>query len=289
MKLSGTQPRLRRSIGVIAISAAGALLAACGGGSTGSEGGTGSGGLPSSALISGGTLTICSDISAPPLTYYDKNQKAIGTEIELGDAIAKELNLKSKWNNVAFNGIIPALQGRQCDAIISQLYIKPEREKIVDFVPYMYAGNTVLVESGNPKKITGIEDLCGHKVAAQTGTTIVDILADEAKKCAAAGKAKIAVSKFGRDSEAQQQLKLGLVDAYGTTVETGGYAIKQQPGTFETVGEPFGKITTGIATAKANKPLHEALAKAFAEVRADGTYDAILKRWELTDDALPAS
>lgn len=288
MKLSGSQPLLRRSISVIAISAAGTLLAACGGGS-GSEGGTGSSGLPSSALISGGTLTFCSDISAPPLTYYDKDQKAIGTEIELGDAIAKKLKLKSKWNNVAFNGIIPALQGRQCDAIISQLYIKPEREKIVDFVPYMYAGNTVLVKSGNPKKVSGIDDLCGHKVAAQTGTTIVDILADEAKKCAAAGKAKIALSKFGRDSEAQQQLKLGLVDAYGTTVETGGYAIKEQPGAFETVGEPFGKITTGIATTKANKALHDALAKAFAEVRTDGTYDAILKKWELKDDALPAN
>lgn len=289
MKLSGTQPLLRRSIGVIAISAAGTLLAACGGGSTGSDGGTGSGGLPSNALISSGTLTYCSDISAPPLTYYDKDQKAIGTEIELGDAIAKKLKLKSKWNNVAFNGIIPALQGRQCDAIITQLYIKPEREKVVDFVPYMYAGNTVLVKSGNPKEISGIDDLCGHKVAAQTGTTIIDILADETKKCDAAGKPEIAVSKFGRDSEAQQQLKLGLVDAYGTSVEIAGYAIKQQEGAFETVGEPFNKIKTGIATVKANKPLHDALAKAFAEVRADGTYDAILKKWELTDDALPAS
>ncbi len=288
MKLSGTQPILRRSIGVIAITAAGTLLAACGGGS-GSEGGTGSGGLPSSALVSSGTLTFCSDISAPPLTYYDKDQKAVGTEIELGDAIAKKLKLKSTWKNVAFSGIIPALQGRQCDAIITQLYIKPEREKVVDFVPYMYAGNTVLVESGNPKKITGIDDLCGRKVAAQTGTTVIDILADEAKKCAAAGKPKIGVAKFGRDSEAQQQLKLGLVDAYGTTVEIAGYALKQQPGAFETVGEPFNKIKTGIATVKANKPLHDALAKAFAEVRADGTYDAILKKWELTDDALPAN
>lgn len=287
MKHSGTHPALRRSIGVIAITAAGALLAACGGGSTGSEGGTGSSGLPSSALISGGTLTYCSDISAPPLTYYDKNQKPVGTEIELGDAIAKKLKLKPKWNNVAFNGIIPALQGRQCDAIITQLYIKPEREKVVDFVPYMFAGNTVLVKSGNPKKITGIDDLCGHKVAAQTGTTIIDILADKTKKCDAAGKPKIAVSKFGRDSEAQQQLKLGLVDAYGTSVEIAGYALKQQAGAFETVGEPFNKIKTGIATVKANKPLHDALEKAFAEVRADGTYDAILKKWELTDDALP--
>ncbi|KQU70173.1 cysteine ABC transporter [Phycicoccus sp. Root101] len=293
MKSHGTTSAVRYSISVVAVVAAATLLSACGGGSTGSDSSSGSGGgsaaVPSSSLISSGTLTFCADISAPPLTYFDKDQKAVGTEIELGDAIAKQLGLKSTWQNVAFNGIIPALQGRQCDAIMSQLYIKPEREKVVDFVPYMYAGNTVLVKAGNPGAVTGIENLCGRKVAAQTGTTIVDLLDAQAKKCQAAGKPTIAVSKFGRDSEAQQQLKLGLVDAYGTTVEIAGYAIKQQPGTFETVGKPFGKIETGIATAKSNAALNAALVKAFAAVRADGTYDAILKNWSLTDDALPAS
>ena len=293
MKSRGTRSAVRHSISVTAVAAAAMLLAACGGGSTGSDAGSsskgGSSSVPSSSLVSSGTLTYCSDISAPPLTYYDKDQKAVGAEVELGDAIAKQMGLKSSWKNVAFNGIIPALQGRQCDAIMTQLYIKPEREKIVDFVPYMYAGNTVLVAAGNPDKVAGIGDLCGRKVAAQTGTTIIDVLGDEAKKCKAAGKPDIAVAKFGRDTEAQQQLKLGLVDAYGTTVEIAGYAIKQQPDTFETVGEPFGKIETGIATTKDNGDLNAALTKAFAAVRADGTYDAILKKWSLTDDALPAS
>ncbi|MEO6470169.1 MAG: ABC transporter substrate-binding protein [Aeromicrobium sp.] len=258
------------------------LLGACGGGSSESAGG-------GAKLIKSGTLTYCADISAPPLTYFDKNQKAVGTEIELGDAIAKAAGLKSVWKNVAFNGIIPALQSRQCDVIMSQLYIKPERKKIVDFVPYMYAGNTVLVKHGNPDGIAGLGDLCGRKVAAQTGTTIVDLLADAGKKCAAAGKDPIRVSKFGRDSEAQQQLKLGLVDAYGTTVEIAGYAIKLQPNTFENVGEPFGKIQTGLATLKDNKALHVKLTKALSQVRGDGDYDSILKKWELAGDALPAS
>lgn len=265
-------------------------VAACGSADSGETPDSGEPGqLSESSLVSAGELTYCSDISAPPLTYYDEKQEAVGTEIELGDALAENLGLEPVWKNVAFAGIIPALQGGQCDAIMSQLYIKPERMELVDFVPYMYAGNTVLVPSGNPAGITGVDDLCGRKVAAQTGTTVVEVLETESGKCEADGDDAIAISQFGRDSEAQQQLKIGLVDAYGTTVEIAGYAIKQQPGAFETVGEPFNKVETGIATLKDNKPLHEALIDAFEQVRADGTYDEILERWELTADALPAN
>ena len=266
-------------------------VAACGsGGSDEAQEQSGeSGQLSGSSLVSAGELTYCSDISAPPLTYYNDKQEAVGTEIELGDAIAQNLGLKPVWKNVAFAGIIPALQGGQCDAIMSQLYIKEERKELVNFVPYMYAGNTVLVPSGNPEGFTDIDDLCGRKVAAQTGTTVVSVLQEKSSKCEEDGEESIEIAQFGRDSEAQQQLKLQLVDAYGTTVEIAGYAIKQQPGAFETIGEPFNKIETGIATLKDNKPLHEALTDGFQQVREDGTYDEILERWELTADALPTS
>src|SRR5689334_13470202 len=82
--------------------------------------------VPAGALVKGGQITYCSDISAPPLTYYDVAQKPVGAEIELGNALAAELGVRANWANTSFNGIIPALQAKQCDAIISQLYIKPE-------------------------------------------------------------------------------------------------------------------------------------------------------------------
>jgi polar amino acid transport system substrate-binding protein len=272
-----------RALTKLGVAASLLAVAACGSGGEASpqSGGSGS----EASLVTQGSLTYCSDISAPPLTYYNEQQEAVGTEIELGDAIAENLGLEPVWKNVAFAGIIPALQGKQCDAIMSQLYIKPEREAIVDFVPYMYAGNTVMVPKGNPKDIGGIDDLCGLKVAAQTGTTVAEVLKEESAKC----DEPIDIAQFGRDSEAQQQLKIGIVDAYGSTVEVAGYAIQQQPDLFETAGEPFNKVETGIATLKDNKALHEDLTEAFAAVREDGTYDEVLERWNLTADALPAS
>lgn len=235
-------------------------------------------------LVKDGQITYCSDISAPPLTFYDASQKAVGAEIELGDALAAQLGVRAEWANTGFNGIIPALQAKQCDAIISQLYIKPEREKVVDFVPYMYASNTLLVTSKGAKDIKSAQDLCGKKAAGQTGTTVVEYLTDQSKQCETAGKAKIDIRQFTKDSDALQQLRLGLVDSYGTTLESAAYAIKQQPDAFVFVGEPFNRIKVGAATRKDNAALHDALTKALALVQKSGTYASTLKKWNLTGD-----
>ena len=269
-------------------------LVACGGSSGGQPPSSGasaaSGGVsvPAGAVLKAGQITYCSDLSAPPTGYLDASQKPIGAEVELGDAMAKAMGLKAVWANTAFSGIIPALQAKQCDAILSQLYIKPEREKVVDFIPYMHSSNTVLV-SASATEVTGLDSLCGKKAAAQTGTTIAGSLKETGDKCTGAGKPAIDIRLFTKDSDALQQLRIGLVDAYGTTLEAAAYAMKQQPGTFAMAGEPFGLIKCGIATRKDNAELNVALKAALVAVQADGTYDSVLKSWNLSGDALKAS
>ena len=275
----------RRKAPVLAgcLAAAAVVLAGCGSAPAADAPPSGTVKVPAGTLAQDGQLTYCADISAPPLTFYDPAQKPVGAEIELGDAIAAQLGARSRWANTSFNGIIPALQARQCDAIISQLYIKPEREKVVDFVPYMYASNTLLVSSGNTAIATA-DDLCGKKAAVQTGTTVVQYFTDQSAKCTAAGKPNFDIRQFTKDSDALQQLRLGLVDAYGTTLETAAYVQTQQPGAFKLAGEPFNHIKVGIATRKDSPALHEALAQALAAIQKNGTYTAVLTKWKLTGD-----
>jgi polar amino acid transport system substrate-binding protein len=284
---------IRRSGAMLAAVAAATtmLVTACSssGGATAAAAGGGSVSVPAGALIKSGQLTYCSDISAPPLTYYDTNQKPAGAEIELGDAIAAELGVTPQWANTAFNGIIPALQAKHCDVIVSQLYIKPEREKVVDFVPYMYASNTLVVAKSHDEGITSPTDLCGKKAAAQTGTTVAQYLQDQSQQCTSSGKSKIDIRLFTQDSDALQQLKLGLVDCYGTTLETAAYVARQQPDTFELVGKPFNRIKVGAATRKDDTALHDAFSKALVAVQASGKYAEILNKWDLTGDSLAAS
>jgi polar amino acid transport system substrate-binding protein len=282
------QPRRRHLTIAGAAVCAVAALAACSSSKTSQPSHSGAVSLAANALVNSGQITYCADISSPPLTFYDENQKAVGAEIELGDAFAAKLGVKAKWANTSFNGIIPALQAKQCDAIISQLYIKPEREKVVDFVPYMYASNTLLVSAKDDKGIRSADDLCGKKAAGETGTTVVQYLTDQSSKCTSAGKPKIDIRQFTKDSDALQQLRLGLVDAYGTTLETAAYVVKKQPDTFKLAGTPFNRIKVGAATRKDDSALHDALAKALAAVQKDGQYAAILKKWNLSGDDIGA-
>ncbi|WP_211261377.1 ABC transporter substrate-binding protein [Pseudonocardia acaciae] len=264
------------------------VLAGCGSSRPAEQVPTGPPKVPSDALISAHEIKFCSDISAPPLTFYDATQTPTGAEIDLGSALAQELNLKPVWSNTSFAGIIPALQGRQCDAILSQLYIKPERERVVDFVPYMYASNTLMVKVGNDAGLTGLDSLCGRKVASQTGTTVSVFLQDATAKCGQSGRPPIDIRQFNKDSEALQQLSLGLVDAYGTTLETASYAMSRQPGVYHTAGEPFNRIRVGMATLKSNQALRNALASALGAVQKNGKYAQILERWNLSGDSIGA-
>ncbi len=242
--------------------------------------------VPASALGQAGTIRFCSDISSPPLEFYVNGQQPTGSDVELGNAIAHELGVRPVWVNTAFAGIIPALQAGHCDAILSQLFDKPSRRAVVNFVDYMNSSEAVLVRKGNPRHVTGIAGLCGLTVAAETGTTVTDYLAQQSKTCTAHGKKPIAVQTFLRDSDALNQLALGHVDAYGTTVETGGYDMSKNAGMFQIAGPPFGQILTGIATTKQNVALHRGIAAAFAALQRNGTYQKIMTKWGLKLDIL---
>ena len=274
----------------LAIGVAGSLAAGCGTNPSGSATTANTVArikVPAGALGQPGTIRYCSDISSPPLEFYVNGQQPTGSDVELGNAIASELGVKPVWVNTAFAGIIPALQAGHCDAILSQLFDKPARRAVVNFVDYMNSSEAVLVRKGNPRHVTGIGGLCGLNVAAETGTTVTDYLAQQSKTCVAHGKKPIAVQTFLRDSDALNQLALGHVDAYGTTVETGGYDMSKNAGMFEIAGPPFGQIPTGIATAKQNIALHRAIMAAFAARQKNGTYQKIMTKWGLKPDMLP--
>jgi polar amino acid transport system substrate-binding protein len=286
-----------RRIAVIAVALLCSVAAGCGSSSDSGSGGSSSGGsssgggstVPASALLESGKLQFCSDIGTPPLESYGPGHKPEGSDIDIGTEIAKRLKLEPVWKNTAFAGIIPALQAHNCDAILSQLFDKPERRKVVDFVDYMKSGEALLVPKGNPKGITSLATLCGKTAAAENGTTIADLLRAQSAKCEKAGKPKITVRLFLRDSDALQQLALDQVGGDGTTTETVSFVTSKQPGKYQLAGKPFAEILCGIATAKGNTALHDAIAKAFSSMQADGTYHKILAKWHLGIDELKGS
>jgi polar amino acid transport system substrate-binding protein len=237
------------------------------------------------AILQADTLKICApNDGTPPSIYHDETGALVGSEADLGKALAAQLGLTPQFVESAFSAVIPTLQAKQCDVIMAQLYIKPEREKVVDFVPYVYSGTGIAVSKEHPAAITGMDDsLCGKKVMVAVGTTAESLSQEQSDKCTAAGKPTIDINRNNHADVSIQQVQNGQVDAYLDTAETLGYYETKTGAKIKTAGQPFGTIQIGAATLKGDTALHDAIAQALADLESNGTYAKILGQWGQTD------
>jgi polar amino acid transport system substrate-binding protein len=237
------------------------------------------------AVLEAGTLKICApNDGTPPNVYHDETGALVGSEVDLGKALAANLGLKPDFVESAFAAVIPTLQAKQCDVIMAQLYIKPEREKVVDFVPYVLSGTGIALSKQHPADITGMNDtLCGKKVMVAVGTTAESLSQDQSDKCTAAGKPAIDINRNNHADVSIQQVQNGQVDAYLDTAETLGYYATKTGAQIQMAGQPFGTIQIGAATLKGNTALHDGIASALEELEGNGTYAKILGTWGQSD------
>lgn len=268
----------------------GALAAGCGSGgkkstttSSTTTASAGSGIQAPSNIKSSGQLVFCSDITYPPEESYKPGTTTPeGSDIDIGNGVAKRMGVKARFDNTGFDGIIAALQAKKCDVIISGMNDTPERAKQVAFVDYLRVGQSFMVKKRNPAHITSIASLAGKSASVETGTTNKDYLDAQSKKLKAQGKSAIKVVTFPKDTDAANALKTGKVDAYFGDSPVVAYYIETDPSSFTIGGNPVNPIPIGIAVRKSDTELQTAVRKSIAAMYADGTMDTILKRWKLT-------
>lgn len=175
--------RVRRTLTATAAIASAVTLAACGGSSEddkGSANAAGSGTTADLGLNQPGTLTVGMNLQFEPEMYL-KNGKPAGYDVDLLNALAKDLGLKLKIENLDFNGLIPGLQSKKFDIVSVGLSPTPERKQAIDFsrgyVPYALVvatakGDTTpgTVEAFNTKDttFTALQGSTGESLAKET-------------------------------------------------------------------------------------------------------------------------
>jgi polar amino acid transport system substrate-binding protein len=233
------------------------------------------------ALAAKGTINYCATIDNPPRAYFDEKQQPIGFEVELGAEIAARMGLKVNWIQLKFPGLVPALQAQQCDAIMQELFIRPERLEIIDMVPFSRTGQQIVVRRNDNSPGVGLEDLSGKKIAVPNGTTIHNLAIEANKKLKDSGKPEINLVVLPTTTDTFQQLATSQVDAVGTTSTAGAYYVRLRPNDFKAKGNPFGLIGTGIGIRKGNTDLTNAIKSAFDSTVADGTYKKLIEKWNM--------
>jgi len=287
--MSGRRLRL---VGFVAMAAL--TVAACGGGGKKSTAGlTALGKKLPKAIQDSGVIRIGSDIEYAPVEFFKENTKiAQGLDVDVANAMAAKLGVKARFiDDTDFAGIILALRSGRFDIVMSAMNDTAERRgKGVDFIDYFRAGTSVLGKKGNPGNINSLDDLCGKTVAVQKGTVQeTDILAPQQPKCTAAGKPKIDVLTFEKDTDALQQVKTGraVADLEDFPVAAYNETISGNGNDFQVVGTPGFEVGQyGIAVPKEQTKLRDSLRAALKAVIADGTYDRILRKWNVTGGAL---
>jgi polar amino acid transport system substrate-binding protein len=250
-------------------------------------------------LVQSGTLTIASDTTYAPAESIDSTKTGtdsfVGYDMDLARELAKRLHLTFNPKTASFDSIIPDISNpklgqQRYDMSISSFTINDERKKKVDMIPYLRAGESILVAAGNPSNIKKIDDMCGKTVSVQNGTVELGELKDangdgdkssgQAPVCAS-NKIKI-VSFDSEDDVINQVLNGRAVAAYQDQPVT-GYYVKLHPGKAETGGVTVPPAPEGLVVRKDNAALETAIKNALAAMMSDGTYKQILGNWGVTD------
>ena len=287
-------PRNRAALGLVAAAALALSLSACGEKKSESTPGSKStekvtvdqalAGKVPAAIKSDGKIIVGSDTSYAPSEFLDTDGKtAIGFDVDLFNAIAQKLGLKSEFQSAKFADIIPGVQSGKYEAGVSSFTINADRLKEVNMISYFSAGTQWAAKKGatvNP------DDVCGKKVAVQTATVQVDDITARSKKCTDAGKPAITIDQYQAQSDATTAVVSGKDDAMLADSPVCAYAVKQTGGQLALAGNIYDSAPYGMVVAKDQTQFAEALQGAVKALVSDGTYKNILSKWGVEAGAL---
>ncbi|MDO0911837.1 ABC transporter substrate-binding protein [Streptomyces sp. DT2A-34] len=293
------------AVGSIAV--AGALILTGCGDQTKDNGSEGTGAATAAAPLADklpkeirdkGVIKVGSDIAYAPVEFKDSSGKTVGIDPDLADAMGKQLGVKFEFENGIFDSLITGLRSKRYDIAMSAMTDTKNRQegidsdtgkKVgegVDFVDYFTAGVSIYTQKGKNTDIKTWSDLCGKKIVLQRGSVSEDLAKAEAKKCT--GGKTISIEAFDNDQQAQTRLRAGGADAGSSDFPVAAYAVKTSGGgnDFQIVGEQVEAAPYGIAVAKNNTQLRDALKAALDAIIANGEYDKVIKKWGVEDGAV---
>ena len=232
--------------------------------------------LAAGATQAADKIVIGTDSTYPPFEYLDASGKFLGFDMDIGRALCEEMKAECTYVSQEWDGIIPALQAKKFDAILSSMSITPERKKLVDFTDKIY-NTPPAIAVPKDSKVTSLDDLKGKTIGAQTSTTH----ANYAEKHLPDTQLKL----YPTADEYKLDIADGRVDAVIDDVVVLSEWVKSKDGAcckiLKTlpVDKEINGEGAGIAVRKGDDALREKFNKAIAAIRANGTYKKIQDKY----------
>ena len=224
-------------------------------------------------------LKVAIDPTYEPFTYKTADGKPTGFDVDIANAICTEIKRKCVFVEQVWDSMIPGLQAKKYDVVISSLSMTEERKRVIDFSDRYYkTPSGIVVKKGTP--YTGPASLKGKKIGVLKGSTQEKWAMGELKP------AGVTIVPYEAQDQVYLDIKSGRLD--GTVADKvevhGGFLRKPE-------GKDYGYAGTdqydvkyygdgiGIGMRKGQKELKDQINAAIKTIRSNGTYATIAKKY----------
>ena len=219
-----------------------------------------------------GKVRIAQEGTWAPWTYHDKDDKLVGYDADVAREIAKKLGVEAEFHEGEWDGLFAGLDGGRYDLLLNGVEVTESRQKTYDFSdPYAYA-KTVIIVKADSDAIQSFEDLNGKKTCNSLGSTYMD-LAEQ-----------FGAEVMGVDSleETINMVLAGRVDATLNSLDSYAYYMSLFPDAELKIAATYDEVSAVAIPFKKGEDtasLREAVNKALAELRADGTLKRLSEQY----------
>ena len=242
--------------------------------------------VPSSPALAGalddikarGEFTYGLEAQYRPFEFRDENNDIIGYDIDVANEIGKRLGLKANPVDTNWAAVIQSLHSGQFDLILGGMTATPERYKRVNFsYPYMEASSGLLARSGSG--IADAGDLSGKVVGAGAGTPSIKMLQLSAQEHGHEFDGDI--KTYDDDAVAYEAMRAGRIEAYASSIVSLMEFAKTTEGFIVVpfASKHWGQEFTCMAFRKEDEDLRSAFNGLIADMKADGTLEALQNKW----------
>ncbi|MDF2681413.1 MAG: glutamine transporter substrate-bindnig protein [Brevibacillus sp.] len=217
-----------------------------------------------------GVLRVGFEGTYSPFNFLNDQNKFDGFDVDISNEVAKRLGVKAEFVATKWEGLIGGLNADKFDIIIAQMSITEERKKSVDFTePYVITGG-VLATRTDTNDVTKLDDIKGKAIGVGAGTTFEEV----ASKVEGAD-----VRKYKSMNDYLQDLVNKRLDVIMNDQLVLGYNIKTKNLPVKIVSDIINEDKIGMEIKKGNSDFVEAVNQVLADIKKDGTYETLYKKW----------
>jgi polar amino acid transport system substrate-binding protein len=243
-------------------------------------------------IVAAGKMVSVNDGSFPPYQIVGDGNVMTGASADMEKAIGQLLGITIE--DVTVGGLsaeLTGIKGGRYHFSSGPVGDFKSRQDANDFVDWVQEYVVFAVQKGNPKHIESLDSTCGTKVAVMAAGSAEKVIKAQAEKCKADGKPVLEVQSYTDQPTSLLAVRSRRADAFFSSQAPLTYFVQQAKGDLELAavgqGNGFEALVQGAVVAKGS-PLGPLLLDCFKELMANGTYAAIMKKWGLERNMIPA-